>query len=70
MKALLDNVTKHCKNDNYLGKTVMFCWEHKNIPYIVAKFGLIDDPVTWGLDPYSEVGLYICRSEQICVILE
>lgn len=70
MKDLLDNVTEHCENDNYRGKTVMFCWEHKNIPYIVAKFGLIDDHVTWGLDPYSEVGLNIRRSEQICVILE
>ena len=71
--------------DEYAGKTIMICWEHKNMcvslvllsccethllyfwaltepccvcsPYIVARFGLTDKQLDWGLDPYSEVSL-------------
>ena len=47
---------EHCKSGDYAGKTLMFCWEHKNIPYIVARFGLIDHGINWGLNPDSGVG--------------
>ena len=47
---------EHCRSGDYAGKTLMFCWEHKNIPYIVARFGLTDHGINWGLDPDSGVG--------------
>ena len=56
LKGLLKDVKEHCKNGDYAGKTVLFCWEHKNIPYIVARFGLTDHGITWGLNPDSGVG--------------
>ena len=43
----------------YAGKTVLFCWEHKNIPFIFNQFGLTTalqlDDVFWGKDPTSPV---------------
>jgi hypothetical protein len=57
MQKLKKDVEDHCSNGDYNDKTVMFCWEHKNIPYIVAKFGLTKDELTWGLNPFSGVSL-------------
>lgn len=57
MQELKDDVEAHCSNGDYKDKTIMFCWEHTNIPYIVAKFGLTTDPLTWGLDPFAGVSL-------------
>ena len=38
-------------------KTVLFCWEHKNVPYIVARFGLTDHGTSTGdSNPDSGVG--------------
>ena len=53
------DVEDHAKNGDYIGKTLLFCWEHKTIPYIVAKFGLVNKALHWGLDPYSGVQSFL-----------
>lgn len=65
MQELKEDVEAHCSNGNYKDKTVMFCWEHKNIPYIVARFGLTTDELTWGLDPFAGVGLLVAHHEPV-----
>ena len=56
LKELLTDVKERCETGQFKDKTVLFCWEHKNIPYIVARFGLTDRGITWGSNPDSEVG--------------
>ncbi|CAL5223527.1 g6059 [Coccomyxa viridis] len=48
---LKHDVIERCESGEYEEKTIMFCWEHKNIPYIVAKFGFAKKDLTWGLNP-------------------
>ncbi len=48
---------ERCESGEYEEKTIMFCWEHKNIPYIVAKFGFAKKDLTWGLNPKRGVRL-------------
>ena len=52
---------ERCEDGQFKDKTVLFCWEHKNIPYIVARFGLTDHGITWGSDPDSGVGSSILQ---------
>ena len=56
LKELLTDVKERCKTGQFKDKTVLFCWEHKNIPYIVARFGLTDHGINWGSNPDSGVG--------------
>lgn len=55
-QELFENVAKHA-DDEYKGKTILFCWEHKTIPLIVDAFGLnpLDEPLYWGSNPEAEV---------------
>ena len=70
MQGLKDDVEAHCSNGDYRDKTVMFCWEHKTIPYIVAKFGLTTDELSWGLDPIAGVSLLVAQPELIMTCTE
>ena len=78
LQKLLEDVKEHCKNGNYTNKTLMFCWEHKNIPYIVARFGLTDHGLNWGMNPDSGVGsqaligsvsILTCLPQWPCLVL-
>ncbi|KAK9820636.1 hypothetical protein WJX81_001788 [Elliptochloris bilobata] len=50
---LVYDIIDRAEKGEYDGKTLLFCWEHKNIPYIVAGLGLTDKQLHWGLDPDS-----------------
>lgn len=57
VQALKKDLEDRCGNGEYKDKTILFCWEHKNIPYIVAKLGFSEEDLTWGLNPKSGVCL-------------
>ena len=57
VQDLKADLIERCENGEYADKTIMFCWEHKNIPYIVAKLGLAKKDLTWGLNPERGVRL-------------
>ena len=57
MQDLKADLINRCENGEYKDRTIMFCWEHKNIPYIVAKLGFAKKDLTWGLNPKRGVRL-------------
>ena len=58
VQELKDDLIERCGTGEYNDKTILFCWEHKNIPYIVAKLGFSGKKdLTWGLNPESGVRL-------------
>lgn len=60
----MDDIVKNARGP-YIGKTVMICWEHKNIPLIIADMGLASKELFWGLDPES--GVRRCAWHRCCV---
>lgn len=58
MQGLAEDINNNAHK--FEGQTILICWEHTEIPKLIEKLGLHDEPLYWGLTPTVRPKYAVC----------